>query len=104
MDENPYQPPQEVNEPDDEFVPKIPRIYHDMADGTVPVWRGLLIVRLTWIFVVIPALVLTAPVWGSVVAVRWMQGKPLRLTEKQKEAVRREWYEEQERRRASRQT
>jgi hypothetical protein len=104
MDDNPYQSPQETGiKPDDEFTPRIPRIYHEMADGKIPIWLGMLIVRLSWVFLMIPALVLTLPVWGSVTVVQWLRGKPPGLSKKQRAAVQREWDAERARRDTMRQ-
>lgn len=61
---------------------RIPRIYRLMADGTVPVWLGRTALVLTWAFL-IPILLLTLPIWGSVTLFNWMRGEQVLPTDKE---------------------
>lgn len=56
-----------------EFKPRVPLIYQRMERGEIPKWLGLFVIVITWAFLVIPALCLTFPVWGSVAAYKWLK-------------------------------
>ena len=56
-----------------DFKPQIPMIYQRMERGEIPKWLGLSIIFGTWITLIIPALSLTFPVWGSVAAYNWLR-------------------------------
>lgn len=63
----------------DDYQPQLPRIYKLMAEGKVPIWAGLTAVTLTWILVIIPALLITLPIWAPVCAYHWIRGRTQRV-------------------------
>lgn len=57
----------------DKLRPRVPLIYERMERGQIPKWLGLSLIIVSWIFLIIPTLCLTFPVWGSVAAYNWVK-------------------------------
>ena len=50
-----------------EFKPQIPAIYGRMERGEIPRWLGLSLIIVSWVFLIIPMLCVTSPIWGAAV-------------------------------------
>jgi hypothetical protein len=50
----------------DDLKPNVPQIYLRMERGEVSRWWGFTVLCLSWLFLIIPVLLLTLPVWGPI--------------------------------------